>query len=926
MFCSNYRLLGAYQHHLGHVCMFSVSPVIQWTLMSSEHAMKAKTPSTIRETWAQFCRNTYAPAFGFIFDGSPIGKIFWITYILVGMGCVVYVTMDILAGWNGDAFYMTLDASSLEITDLEFPAIAVCDINRISKQRAIQLAENLTEVSSLPFSELLDLTQLIGNMYDRNINQMNKFERLQTILNVYDNGTTEETIIRRLADLMTPCEELLQTCIWNSEPYDCADLFETRLTDTGLCCTFNYPLETAERKIISDRGAKLVDTPRQFMGIGVASGLSLIVNNNLTDYFYTSMATRGVLLKIFSPNNVPDTASGAVKQVVVQEQADVFVDVEVNLLLTEDSLKSNQQKERRCLFADSVSTEFGNYTMSNCLVLCRVQGILDYCRCAPVLVPTNSKSYLSSVSVCNLLDIPCLQEHEARFHTYHFYKNQEMQFQKLIQNEEALLCPACVDNCIEATYGIDTNYFEFFNPDSRYPLLWVLCFLGGIAGTVVTTLTILEASRSESVYVNIEAPVPITEIQFPGIAICEFNKISKHRAVELANKLSTVSNLGRVKLLNMTRLLGNLYDYSNVGAEDLETLQDLLDQLDGGTSEEDMIRRLASLVTPCEYLLHNCTWNSISYTCTDLFQMRFTDSGLCCVFNYVRDTPEAALLSRGNKATASGSIKMFMGAGPARGLSVSIANNLSDYFYTSMATRGALLKLFLPTDFADLPSGSLKNIIVPERSDVYVDIVGKKLNTSSTFRALPIKQRKCKFTDEDPTAFGAYTMSNCLVQCRLRCIVTLCHCIPVMLPVSAQSYKDGVTFCNLKNLACLSQFSGKWLRYYPLEDPLAVELSFEFEDSLVCKNCLPNCADTLYDTSTSYLEFHTGSDYLNSSRVHVFSGNGQAKYYKKRVATMWFESLSTVGGILSFIMGISIINLVEIAVVWAKLVATFLWQ
>ncbi|KAH1004716.1 hypothetical protein HUJ05_005502 [Dendroctonus ponderosae] len=404
-------------------------------------------------------------------------------------------------------------------------------------------------------------------------------------------------------------------------------------------------------------------------------------------------------------------------------------------------------------------------------------------------------------------------------------------------------------------------------------LLWVLCFLGGIAGTVAITLTILEDSRSESMYINIEAPVPITEIQFPGIAICEINKISKHRAVELANKLSTVSNLGRDKLLNMTRLLGNLYDYSNVGAEDLQTLQDLLDQLDGGTSDEDMIRRLASLVTPCEDLLHNCTWNSISYSCTDLFQMRFTDSGLCCVFNYVRDTPEAAFLSSGNKAVVTGPIRKFMGAGAARGLSVSIVNNLSDYFYTSMASRGALLKLFLPTDFADMPSGSLKSIIVPERSDVYVDIVGKKLNTSSTFRALPIKQ----------------------------------------------SYKNGVTFCNLKNLACLSQFSSKWLRYYPLDDPRAVELSFEFEDSLLCENCLPNCADTLYDTSTSYLEFHSGSDYLNSSRVHVFSGNGQAKYYKKRVATMWFESLSTVGGILSFIMGISIINLVELAVVCAKL-------
>lgn len=96
---------------------------------------------------------------------------------------------------------------------------------------------------------------------------------------------------------------------------------------------------------ISNRETKLVNTPRHFMGIGVASGLSLIVNNNLSDYFYTSMATRGVLLKIFSPKDVPDTASGAVKQVVIQEQADVFVDVEVNLLLTEDSLKSKQQQQ-----------------------------------------------------------------------------------------------------------------------------------------------------------------------------------------------------------------------------------------------------------------------------------------------------------------------------------------------------------------------------------------------------------------------------------------------------------------------------------------------------------------------------------------------------------------------------------------------------
>lgn len=110
-----------------------------------------------------------------------------------------------------------------------------------------------------------------------------------------------------------------------------------------------------------------------------------------------------------------------------------------------------------------------------------------------------------------------------------------------------------------------------------------------------------------------------------------------------ANCRKTLSDLDGDKLLNMTRLLGNLYDFSSAEADDLGTLQDFLDQLDAGTSEEDMIRRLASLITPCEDLLHNCTWNSISYRCKDLFQTRFTDSGLCCVFNYVRDTPEADL-------------------------------------------------------------------------------------------------------------------------------------------------------------------------------------------------------------------------------------------------------------------------------------------
>lgn len=42
-----------------------------------------------------------------------------------------------------------------------------------------------------------------------------------------------------LLNISQPCNEMLRKCRYALEPYKCIDLFDTVLSDEGLCCTFN---------------------------------------------------------------------------------------------------------------------------------------------------------------------------------------------------------------------------------------------------------------------------------------------------------------------------------------------------------------------------------------------------------------------------------------------------------------------------------------------------------------------------------------------------------------------------------------------------------------------------------------------------------------------------------------------------------------
>ncbi|XP_076269207.1 pickpocket protein 28-like isoform X1 [Rhynchophorus ferrugineus] len=467
---------------------------------------------------------------------------------------------------------------------------------------------------------------------------------------------------------------------------------------------------------------------------------------------------------------------------------------------------------------------------------------------------------------------------------------------------------------------------KYLNKSSKCErTFWLSVLLFGITSTVVVTVFIYNGWITEPTFVTLEpSSLPITEVEFPGIALCNMNKISKIKAEKLAEEIHK-NNLNEPMsvILQTVQLLGSLYDFSIAGFSRFAKYQDILDSYINST---DLTKTLLNLMVPCDEMLFNCSWNSVTYDCKDIFQTRLSDSGFCCMFNYVRASTRPDLYDEHINRPIPTEVKHFEGRNLGNGLSVTINNNLSDYFYTTMATQGILLKAFFPADYPDLSSGSLKEVVIRENSEVFIQLDPNNLKCDNQIRSMPRSLRKCKFFDEENVGFGEYSSSNCYVVCKIKSYLALCNCIPFMFPILSQVDRETIRFCSIIDIPCLNKFqsnhiSNKILRYYPNDINLAEqpELQLEYHDSLEC-NCIPNCNDMDFDVNINEVEFHNVNEsYQHSSKIHLFTTSAYTNLFKKTSTITWYEALSNFGGIMSLFLGISMITIVEMLFVCVKI-------
>lgn len=135
----------------------------------------------------------------------------------------------------------TLETNAYPIWNLRFPAVTICNINKVYTPAADKFTERLIEHglsrervrSFLGLLRHLIIPRVVADPHD------DVFAHLNSL---------NYTIERLMFELMVPCDELIVYCSWLGETMPCKSLFRVVTSSEGFCCAFNYqsPLDPAE--------------------------------------------------------------------------------------------------------------------------------------------------------------------------------------------------------------------------------------------------------------------------------------------------------------------------------------------------------------------------------------------------------------------------------------------------------------------------------------------------------------------------------------------------------------------------------------------------------------------------------------------------------------------------------------------------------
>ncbi|KAG5315168.1 NACH protein, partial [Acromyrmex insinuator] len=432
--------------------------IIELNMKSSRTQIRHKVSIANAKCWnilkrqaTEFCNNTGLHGYKYISQTqrSKTERIIWAIVVFVSLVCAIVL---IRMAWNYYATHPTLtviESTHHGIWNYPFPAITVCDINRISYNLTKKFVENLKTPTNVSKEYLIQEMRLMnellkpgifGNDIQRNLTH------LQDIID--DNHLT----IFKVMDLITQnCSTLLTMCKWKGRIDQCDKYFKQSLSLDGLCCSFNYytfPDTTTFKNV------------RRAAACGFETGMTIVVNSEPNDYYATIIGAYGVKVMIHYSFDYPDF-NAEIQLVRLNSQH--FVTINPAEMYSKSEVKDLKISTRKCIFseeADKVlyanvkerNLTFTAYSYHNCLAECRASIIRAKCGCIPYYFPQNS------TRTCNLKDIQCLKKYESFFDNSWPDMNQKQEnFPKTLDDVNKVPC-GCIPDCLLYYYPIESSF------------------------------------------------------------------------------------------------------------------------------------------------------------------------------------------------------------------------------------------------------------------------------------------------------------------------------------------------------------------------------------------------------------------------------------------------------------------------------------
>ncbi|XP_021937906.1 sodium channel protein Nach-like [Zootermopsis nevadensis] len=311
--------------------------------------------------------------------------------------------------WSGGGDYKNVETNHYPTWRLPFPAVTLCNANRIFRSKAEAVVSKLSLPEHMSSEDALQRLSVLGELIDPNPERISQFSKdeiaeLQKIID--DHKYTVRDLMRMLGQ---SCEELLVRCMWEGSILNCSELFTERKSYDGFCCSFNYrgvveTLTNDGRKTLSVPAQNEVRYTRYYSH---RMGLTVLVDPAAHDYFVATMFSVGIRMLVHGSDDFPDDT--ATEKVLPVGRELLFRVTPTSGYCTE-AVRQLDPSARKCVFESEMKLKyFPVYSEINCITECRMDYTIHYCNCSHFYYHNTG-----AIRLCDLNDLPCLKRYYYR--------------------------------------------------------------------------------------------------------------------------------------------------------------------------------------------------------------------------------------------------------------------------------------------------------------------------------------------------------------------------------------------------------------------------------------------------------------------------------------------------------------------------------
>nr|XP_034183387.1 sodium channel protein Nach-like isoform X1 [Osmia lignaria] len=292
------------------------------------------------------------------------------------------------------------------IFDVPFPAVTVCPLTPVSLRKQLKildsaiLPENMSKELAMEF--LKRGRQITLPYMAKTFEHSDKF---QSFLEA------NKWSVLDFLKVLYPCDEIFESCRWNSERTDCDKIIKYAQSSYGLCCSFNYVLE----KYVGRDKTQPKIIPQSSVGFGPWSGLKLVIRKEILSSALedkngtVNLSNDGVGLLIHHSMEYPGLNTNLY---VLQPGHNLEVAIQPTMIKKPAGMYHRTMEGKLvpvCIPNEENNLEYlPVYRYSNCYANCRIKAMLNICGCLPYTY--DYLTFHHKVNQCDTNGLICIQE------------------------------------------------------------------------------------------------------------------------------------------------------------------------------------------------------------------------------------------------------------------------------------------------------------------------------------------------------------------------------------------------------------------------------------------------------------------------------------------------------------------------------------